>query len=205
MRVTFRGPTTGTVKYPKFLDATGLNSFAYRDGASPTVDSTADGICQVCHTLTTHWRADGSGADHNSGARCTTCHPHTEGFKALGCDLCHGYPPSSVPTLVFKDKDGNTVTSGSASAGAHVKHVAKFAQCTTCHTGGMTSAVTGDYQINIGFNLSGDLGGNYDGNLLRGCLSYSSRRNNNCFRRQYAGLFEPVPATALGREAQEAP
>ena len=158
--VTYRWASTGTSAAVKFLDATGTNSFA--DAVAP-----ADGICQVCHTKTAYWKADGTGTSHNSGAKCTTCHPHSEGFKASGCDQCHGYPPINTATLVFKDKDSNWVTSDSTSAGAHAVHVAKYSQCQTCHTGGMTSAATGDNKINIGFNLGGDLGGRYDGNTAR--------------------------------------
>ncbi len=46
-------------------------------------DPTPDGICQVCHTQTTHWRNDGSLANHFNGWDCITCHPHTQGFKPV--------------------------------------------------------------------------------------------------------------------------
>lgn len=51
-------------------------------------DDTPDGICQVCHTQTTHWLKDGSGANHFSGWSCTLCHPHEEGFRADPPPLC---------------------------------------------------------------------------------------------------------------------
>jgi predicted CXXCH cytochrome family protein len=60
---------------------TGDNSYDYADG-------TGDGICQVCHTLTTdptpfanpRQRNDGSGSGHQMGTKCTGCHPHSTGF-----------------------------------------------------------------------------------------------------------------------------
>ena len=53
-----------------------------------------DGICEVCHTRTTHWRNDTSGGDHahNANTRCIDCHAHDVGFSAGGgsCLDCHG-------------------------------------------------------------------------------------------------------------------
>ena len=51
-------------------------------------DPTPNGICQVCHTQTTHWRNDGSLSNHFSGWNCTMCHPHEQGFKADPPLLC---------------------------------------------------------------------------------------------------------------------
>jgi predicted CXXCH cytochrome family protein len=83
---------TGTYSTVKFFDQTGTNSFA--DG-----DETYDGVCEVCHTQTTHFRSDGGGSDPNhenhtgvavAGTSCISCHPHTEGFKP-NCNACHGH------------------------------------------------------------------------------------------------------------------
>lgn len=62
----------------KFFRPGGANSFA--DG-----DAVYDGICEVCHTKTTHHRNDGTAPaqSHQDGARCTTCHPHANGFQAV--------------------------------------------------------------------------------------------------------------------------
>ena len=56
------------------------NAFAFDESGTGN-DPTPEGICQVCHTQTDHWRSDGSLADHFSGWRCTICHPHSKGFK----------------------------------------------------------------------------------------------------------------------------
>ena len=83
----------------KFFRSTGVNSFA--DG-----DTARDGICEVCHTQTTHFRNDGAGSDQlhsNFGSglqnsKCTMCHSHVWGFKPSdelqgitsgGCTTCH--------------------------------------------------------------------------------------------------------------------
>ncbi len=71
--------------------------------ASGTAGST--NVCQVCHSMTNHFRWDGSGPDQThtnvggeAGADCTACHNHKNGFAhgggtGVGCDQCHGYEP----------------------------------------------------------------------------------------------------------------
>ncbi len=80
----------------KLFSSTGTNSFV--DG-----DTTYDGICEVCHTETTHFRNDGSGGDQyhtNVGGAsetdCIDCHSHKGGFahgggSGTGCGECHGH------------------------------------------------------------------------------------------------------------------
>ncbi|GAB4337372.1 MAG: hypothetical protein Kow0089_08530 [Desulfobulbaceae bacterium] len=125
-----------------FLGPTGPKSFA--DG-----DSTRNGICEVCHTQTTHFRNDGSGSDqlHSNmgsvaGTNCMNCHKHTDGFTggghdssqfgwAGGCENCHG--------------DG--------SATEAVVAVIHNNQCNLCHTtGGPYDASTNK----VGENGDGD-------------------------------------------------
>jgi hypothetical protein len=83
-------PKTGE-KMPKFFSPTGTNSFA--DG-----DTEYDGICEVCHTMTNHFRnydpvppPPGYDALHeNMGfpvqteTKCTLCHQHIDGFRGMG-------------------------------------------------------------------------------------------------------------------------
>jgi predicted CXXCH cytochrome family protein len=66
----------------KFYDSTGTNSFA--DG-----DEIFDGVCEVCHSNTTHFRNDGTGETQNhenlgidgkAGQDCINCHSHLAGF-----------------------------------------------------------------------------------------------------------------------------
>ncbi|PLX18537.1 MAG: hypothetical protein C0599_12200, partial [Salinivirgaceae bacterium] len=90
VRSTITTPNSGD-KTVVFTAETGANSFA--DG-----DATYDGVCEVCHTTTSHYRNDGLGADqsHTSqggqdGQNCMGCHPHDGNFSASGgtCTACH--------------------------------------------------------------------------------------------------------------------
>jgi hypothetical protein len=86
----------GTNKQVKFLDQTGTNSYADGDGIY-------NGVCEVCHTLTDHFRNNGGAPDQNhanvggaGGTNCTTCHKHIDGFAhggetGTGCEGCHGH------------------------------------------------------------------------------------------------------------------
>jgi predicted CxxxxCH...CXXCH cytochrome family protein len=176
----------GAVETVKFFTADSSKPNSY---ASSTSSANVTGICQVCHTQThsfNRWGVLGSdpsiqeGPTHPAGVvatgqKCTQCHIHTEGFKGA-CNSCHGSPPIDAATLISKDKLGNTVTSDSPGPGAHNTHVNSLGyNCATCHTGGMLGGqLEGDYKINIGFYLIGNLGGNYDGKSGRSVYTYAT-------------------------------
>ncbi len=92
----------------KFFDPNG--GFVRDEG------STTTGICQVCHTLTTHYANTGempAGADTHldrNGRNCTICHQHLKGFKGEGhddtsfawagnCATCHN--PNSTDVSII--------------------------------------------------------------------------------------------------------
>ncbi len=89
-------PAKSGSKATKFFRQTETNSFA--DG-----NTTYDGVCEVCHTQTNHFKNDGTGSDqlHTNvggagGLNCITCHNHKNGFaheggSGSGCDSCHGH------------------------------------------------------------------------------------------------------------------
>jgi len=85
---TIRNVTLGIAKPVSFTARTGSGSFDDGDAAAN------DGICQVCHTLTSYHRHDGSAPAHNDGLNCTTCHTHAAGFVPgdLSCTECHNAP-----------------------------------------------------------------------------------------------------------------
>ena len=167
----------------KFFNNTGANSFADGEPNVAGVDTVVDGVCQVCHTQTHSYKADGTieTAGHPSGqvgTNCTACHIHTDGFKAIGgCDLCHGYPPVDLATLVFNPSSGT----GSTTAGEHNRHVnTENIGCDACHVNSTGSGAThnkGDLNITLGFSLfSGTyLGGSYDGQTT---ANYNSSEAN---------------------------
>lgn len=101
----------------RLFKGSGTNSFA--DG-----DAVYDGVCEVCHTQTSHHQNNGLAIQqsHYDGARCTSCHTHDNGFGGLDhtvagfvlpVDMCLG---CHVPT------------SSDLVAGIHGN------QCGLCHT-----------------------------------------------------------------------
>ncbi len=154
-------------KTVKLFNASGTNSLA--DG-----DNTYDGVCEVCHQETTHFRNDGSGSDQKHtnmglalGTRCTNCHKAAKGFRGA-CDICHGEPPVDAGTLVY-----NPGPTGSTTAGAHDKHVnIKSYGCANCHYNSVGRGPTHNFaypvDITIGFYL---FGGDYRGGIYDGQAS----------------------------------
>jgi len=45
-----------------------------------------DGICEICHTQTDYYRANGKGLEHNTGSNCISCHTHENGFMPITGD-----------------------------------------------------------------------------------------------------------------------
>lgn len=142
IRNSIATPNSGD-KTVVFTALTGTNSFA--DG-----DATYDGVCEVCHTNTSHFQNDGTSSDQNhtssggpwNGENCTGCHPHNENFSPQGCDDCHN---SDAPTF------------GSA---VHVKHKDTYGySCSTCHfgygSGGGSEGAHPSGTINIAFDPNG--------------------------------------------------
>ena len=159
----------------RFFRDQGANSFADGDG-------TYDGICEVCHTTTAYHKNDGTGASHNAGANCNTCHIHTDGFApTAGCTNCHGYPPVDTSTLVDFT---NPSATGSTTAGAHNTHANTLSvACGSCHldsvgTGTLhNNAPTPPREVTMGFSLINGayLGGTYNGQA--GVLYNTSETN----------------------------
>ncbi len=93
-----------------FSARVGLGSFS--DGAGAN-----DGICQVCHTSTTHHLHDGNGTAHNESTDCTQCHAHNAGFLPVdeaSCIVCHSSPQGLRPPVVNADGSGGHHLGGGA-------------------------------------------------------------------------------------------
>ncbi|MBI5558009.1 MAG: CxxxxCH/CxxCH domain-containing protein [Deltaproteobacteria bacterium] len=144
-------------------------------------DPTPNGVCQVCHTQTRHWRSDGTLADHFNGENCISCHEHELGFRP-SCNACHGYPPV-INDIVPDGLVWNPERTGATSAGAHATHVVDNGMaCTTCHAGGMpVSPIVDDYRLQLGFDIAGQntTGNRYDGQSLRPAYSYQGTNNTS--------------------------
>ncbi|WP_298268835.1 CxxxxCH/CxxCH domain-containing protein [Geobacter sp.] len=114
-----------------------------------------DGLCQVCHTRTAHYKA-GQALDGHPTKNCLSCHGHKGGAFAFqpvtACDSCHGYPPLPAG---YASGAGNYAAGKPedypGGGGAHViaRHVAKTAvpadgwtNCTICHGNGSLNPAT---------------------------------------------------------------
>lgn len=87
------------------------------DGSFASATRPGTGVCEVCHTTTAYYRADGKGAPHYTEA-CYACHTHERGFAPRGggsptmqpgsdCLACHvqggsaGNEPFTAAGTVF--------------------------------------------------------------------------------------------------------
>lgn len=50
------------------------------DGGFASASAPGTGVCEVCHTTTNHYRADGGGTPHFTDS-CLPCHRHADGFE----------------------------------------------------------------------------------------------------------------------------
>ncbi|MBU0664412.1 MAG: hypothetical protein KJ990_07715 [Proteobacteria bacterium] len=91
-RITGAIPQKSGSKTVKLLGQTGAKSFA--DG-----DAVYDGVCEVCHTKTSHHRNDGTGTEqsHYNGFRCTSCHSHVNGFDGFDHAVAAVKPEDPIP------------------------------------------------------------------------------------------------------------
>jgi hypothetical protein len=122
---------TPNIKHVKI----GLASFTanavwtdFVDGAAPW-----NGICETCHTTTTYYRSDGSGAPHEMDV-CTNCHEHAAGFAASGtCISCHTNVPGGA-SYVRRAVVGSDFTQASRHVfgGNGTTDVTQW-DCAVCH------------------------------------------------------------------------
>jgi predicted CxxxxCH...CXXCH cytochrome family protein len=196
----------GTTNLAMVRTSIGGKTITFTNLSSGFVKTVApyDGLCQVCHTATSHFRS-GQAMDGHPTKNCLSCHGHKGGAYAFApvtaCDSCHGYPP--VPAG-FVTGTGNYVAGKpenyAGGGGAHVvaKHVSKTAvpaegwvNCTKCHGNGSLnpathqmampvtpSKITVDIHDRLKFNHTLPLGPQqYDGKLLDG----GANATGSCF------------------------
>jgi predicted CxxxxCH...CXXCH cytochrome family protein len=131
-------------------------SISFSNPSSGFVKLTApyNGLCQVCHSATNHYKA-GQVPDGHPTKYCTACHSHqgAVAFKPAGsCDTCHGYPPAPAG---FAGTSGNYSSaklenyaggSGAHLIAGHVKPGARpsegWLNCSRCHSHGSLSPAT---------------------------------------------------------------
>lgn len=159
IKTTITAPNSPTDDFPgstvTFLStADGSSQFGNDAGGH----ATSEMVCQVCHSQNRFHNydsannlANGGTLDHANQSDCMACHPHRQGFKAPGCNGCHGNPPSSAADLVFTPSA--TGATNPASAGAHYTHaVLRGMSCEACHLGNTMPSVS--MTIEMGFEAS---------------------------------------------------
>ncbi|MEW6521389.1 MAG: hypothetical protein AB1461_18470 [Thermodesulfobacteriota bacterium] len=132
-------PGKSGTKYVVFKGNIGPNSFADGDG-------TYNGICEVCHDQTRHFRNNGAAPDQlhstdpngnpakiGSGNDCTMCHKHENGFAANMPS--HSATPGSDWVVVFEEGTHDDVMEGDGAV---------FVACQMCHNTELSAAH--DYQ-----------------------------------------------------------
>jgi hypothetical protein len=149
--------------------------------AATFANADATGPCQVCHTRTARWRADGEPDEIHRG-NCTFCHRHGAGLKAT-CDECHGIPPAT---------------------GAHAAHVGPSAPqppfpidprplgCGNCHPADQRKH--GDGKDEVELNPSVVLPG---GTLTVGSRATGSGTGTTCLTACHFPLGAPTPASQV--------
>lgn len=120
-----------------------------------------DGICEVCHTKTNHYRNDASGGDHthNQNTRCVSCHQHSKGFAAAGCNGCHKAPP--VVGKHLKHDEVGDVPNSYTDTSSHATATEYGFPCAKCHSGTHTNdthsgTITDPYSVEVLFDTTTD-------------------------------------------------
>jgi predicted CXXCH cytochrome family protein len=103
---------TGMLRAVLFTNQTGLADGSYASASQP-----GSGVCEICHTSTEFYRADGTGAPHFTFT-CTSCHEHSNGFflappetptiSATPTDTATPVPPTATATVTPTPKPTNT-------------------------------------------------------------------------------------------------
>lgn len=111
------------------------------------------GLCQTCHTKTTHYKRNVDEAGKHPTSGCLNCHAHkdTYAFKPKPCDACHGYPPAPKGFVATQSNYSTAwLENYSGGGGAHVKagHILTnvrpsqgFTPCVACHNDGGSAHV----------------------------------------------------------------
>jgi hypothetical protein len=134
-------------------------SIVFTDKINSFVDPASNlGLCQVCHTLTNHYKAGVPESGHFTSG-CLNCHTHNSAggaFRPAGggaCDSCHGYPPVPRNVPVSFGTAGNWAGARyedySGGGGAHLVagHISPnadpsqgWANCAVCHNAGLSGS-----------------------------------------------------------------
>jgi len=95
------------------------------------------GVCQSCHTKTSHYRNDDSvDVTHQADMDCLICHTHRDGFAfSLGPAVDHTSTPGSGYVVIFADDDHDD-----AGWIGPRPYFDVLVDCALCHTADLTAA-----------------------------------------------------------------
>jgi len=102
-----------------------------RDGSSDFGNDTgghaiSDRICETCHSATKFHNYDTAnntdGLTHFNQKDCTSCHAHSEGFKAGACSGCHGGGTSGAKEKNYWP-DASNANLENDTPGRHLEHM----------------------------------------------------------------------------------
>jgi predicted CxxxxCH...CXXCH cytochrome family protein len=115
-------------------------------GAAAFANGDGTGVCQVCHTRTSYYLANGTLTTHNPTQACTSCHAHDKGLKA-SCTACHGDRAGTYVAIAGADSLANaappyatTNATTGVKVGAHQPHVNGKAGAATYRTAPLACA-----------------------------------------------------------------
>ena len=100
-------------------------------------DPPYSGVCQSCHTATSHYRNDDSAdVTHQADMDCLICHTHRDGFAfSLGEAVDHTATPGSGYVVIFADDDHDD-----AGWIGPRPYFDILVDCDLCHTTDLTAA-----------------------------------------------------------------
>jgi len=78
---------------PQAVVFTNLDGLA--DGSFASVSRPGSGVCEICHTATEFYRANGTGEPHYPYP-CFTCHPHAVGFRPFADEALDATAPRAA-------------------------------------------------------------------------------------------------------------
>jgi predicted CXXCH cytochrome family protein len=116
------------------------------DGSFASASSPGTGVCEVCHTATRFYRADGAGEPHPVTG-CPGCHEHASGFDPLvseaTCTICHSaegarFAKPSAHSSIFPCGDCHAEVSAEPGPGHRA-----LPACQSCHATTATHAPPG--------------------------------------------------------------
>jgi hypothetical protein len=99
-------------------------------------DGVFTGVCEVCHTSTSHHQTDGTQPDtstHYDAQDCTGCHPHADGFANTGGGESSGGSGCTCHSSIFSPMNTSTTSYHHQMNGNGADYTISSRTCLMCH------------------------------------------------------------------------